>query len=506
MLLGLAVSIFVMPVVAAEDPTPQLLTVGPGKGFATMGEAIDHAVPGDTILVYPGIYSGVVGVTKPLTIKSAEGPEKTISTGPFMIYAVDVTIDGFTLENFAGRGIACVPPEMGMPTNSVFLTIRNNIIRNLSGDANGIILWKADNCIVENNRIENTGWVGILLNSNDTIARNNYVAGSNQGIFVEGAFNVVVVNNVIENNTQEFMWGMGYGITLMSSENSVIENNIIRNNAAAGIHLGSPWGPAVCNYSISRNSIYNNGNGVIIPEGTDVGNTSINQNNIFGNDNYGILNESAVAVDATLNWWGDPSGPSPIGEGDAMSGAVLFAPWLDAPYPEGEPVKVGVITLTPSRGFASTTISGSEFEGNSGITIEWDGTEIPTVPMTVATDDVGSFATIISVPTPTAVGSHMVTATDGTGTKGFAMFMVENMTGPTGPAGPQGPAGENGATGATGATGDTGATGATGATGPAGEPAPTGVVWGAIVIALLAIVISIFGSARGMKWLTRRRG
>lgn len=132
------------------------------------------------------------------------------------------------------------------------------------------------------------------------------------------------------------------------------------------------------------------------------------------------------------------------------------------------------ITLTPNTGFAATTISATGFAPNSIVTIDWDGTVIPTVPNAIVTDAYGDFTAIISVLTPSSVGDHTVNATDETGNSAEATFTIIDMTGPEGPAGATGPAGPTGPTGATGPAGATGATGATGPAGPQGEQGETG--------------------------------
>mgnify|MGYP005840430109 CR=1 FL=1 len=91
-----------------------------------------------------------------------------------------------------------------------------------------------------------------------------------------------------------------------------------------------------------------------------------------------------------------------------------------------------VLELVPNTGFASTTIVGSGFVPNSKITITWDGTPIPTVPQPTTTDVDGNFTAIISVPTQTALGAHVVNATDEYGRSAWATFTVVNMTGPAG--------------------------------------------------------------------------
>ncbi len=62
----------------------------------------------------------------------------------------------------------------------------------------------------------------------------------------------------------------------------------------------------------------------------------LHYNQIYSN-NFGLRNTSiSTTVDATLNWWGDASGPyhatlNPGGSGNPVSDYVLFEPWLSAP-------------------------------------------------------------------------------------------------------------------------------------------------------------------------------
>lgn len=63
----------------------------------------------------------------------------------------------------------------------------------------------------------------------------------------------------------------------------------------------------------------------------------VNFNDIADNGSDGLrVADSAIAVHATTNWWGDASGPyhaaaNPAGTGNAVSDDVSFEPWLDAP-------------------------------------------------------------------------------------------------------------------------------------------------------------------------------
>jgi hypothetical protein len=89
------------------------------------------------------------------------------------------------------------------------------------------------------------------------------------------------------------------------------------------------------------------------------------------------------------------------------------------------------ITLNPTSGFASVTISGTGFSAWNGITIYWDGAIIPAI---VDAGDT-TFTAIISVPTQTSPGFHKITAVDEYKTEASAQFRVVDMTGTAGPAG-----------------------------------------------------------------------
>jgi hypothetical protein len=158
---------------------------------------------------------------------------------------------------------------------------------------------------------------------------------------------------------------------------------------------------------------------------------------------------------------------------------ILVAPGLtvDQASAQGPPG----IFLSPSSGFAALTISGTEFTTGVEVDIFWDDDPIPTVPQTVITTQApgqpyGVFTAIITVPTQTTPGPHVVTAQDTeTNLTAFAIFNVVDMTGPEGPAGEQGPAGSVGPAGSAGLAGASGPQGATGDTGPEGLAGPQGL-------------------------------
>jgi parallel beta-helix repeat protein len=148
----------------------------------------------------------------------------------------------------------------------------------------------------------NNATVHALVKGNTEVTTN---ASTGQGILVEGAD----ASAVIEDN-QATITGNSVGI-LVDQGNAIITGNTIAANEV-GIQF------------------QNTGTG------------QANNNNISGNTSYGVVNTTGTPINATLNWWGDASGPSGegMGSGDMVSTDVDYCPWLDASTPGGTAISM----------------------------------------------------------------------------------------------------------------------------------------------------------------------
>jgi len=84
------------------------------------------------------------------------------------------------------------------------------------------------------------------------------------------------------------------------------------------------------------------------------------------------------------------------------------------------------ITLSPTAGQRSTTVTvtGSNFNPNSAITIKFDGSTLATTPTPVTTSSTGAFSATITIPNTASAGSHIISATDAAGKSASATFSV----------------------------------------------------------------------------------
>ena len=316
---------------------------------------------GGTIYIYPGIYTiadyvrmgrTVFNISKPVALVGIwEGGEApVINTTVVSVEADNVTIDSLVLcleeciVNVTGDNVAI---ENSVVNGSVGLKYIN--MSRISGAriVNTRFTWGNVTVFVVNTSVAS---ITIENNTFDSIATNGlplYVGdeGSIDALRITGnvfkggsgadssGINLVLSNGtagevVIENNTFEnivdMYYGEGYGIFIALNRNATLNKLLI-----------------------SRNTLRNNSYGVHIHAelGASPGRVEIKFNNFEGNEHCGleIYTAAELVVNASMNWWGDVSGPGGIfnGTGDAVyaeNAKVFVSPWLNAPYPYGAPV------------------------------------------------------------------------------------------------------------------------------------------------------------------------
>jgi hypothetical protein len=201
--------------------------------------AIVAASNGDTVLVAPGTYTGLINfMGKSITVTSSGGPSQTIldggGAGSVVTFSTSETnaavLSGFTIQNGCGQG-------GGININFASPIIQYNIIRNnnaitCSGDTGGgIYIGGADTAQIIGNEIYgNKAWEGGGIES--------WAAGSS-----------LVENNFIHDNTAS----QGGGIDIENDGSSVFCDNAIVANQGGGVSGGDLPGK-LCNNTIAYNS------------------------------------------------------------------------------------------------------------------------------------------------------------------------------------------------------------------------------------------------------------
>jgi parallel beta-helix repeat protein len=274
----------------------------------TIHEAIDAAISGETILVYPGTYNEDIRIGEALTVRSTDGAEATIidGTGSYIVIIShsDVTFEGFTVTNpdYAGGAdasgilVEAISPDYVLVDN---IQILNNIVTQVRSETGTPSMYGATGVNIGHGPLSNIVISGNAITNihNPDGALVDHTCGINVW---DGADNVVISNNSISDIKFN-------GIILQYANDVQIENNTIT-ECKVGI-LVDPF------------------------EGATVS-VTINYNDIVDNKEYGVRNTMVgVTIDATNNWWGDASGPYHAttnldGLGNAVSDNVNYTPWL----------------------------------------------------------------------------------------------------------------------------------------------------------------------------------
>ena len=227
----------------------------------------------------------------------------------------------------------------------------HNIIRNndfIKNCAGAFIRLSDFNLIEENNFHENENGITLDFASFENIIRNNTTTNNWGGISIRYSSNrnLITGNTVTSNNSP--------GIEIKySSENEVSKNLITENGEGLTFVCGDPIHIAPDVESVTweqfnkmegyfekfREFVFDKG---IVFSGKDCAGNKIFENVIENNVNWGMVSSDSqfgycqTEIEATNNWWGEPSGPyhpelHPSGQGMVISNGILYDPWLSSP-------------------------------------------------------------------------------------------------------------------------------------------------------------------------------
>ncbi len=241
------------------------------KNFSSISEAINNSSSGDFIYVYPGVYSGMVVIDKPLTIVGKD-KDKTIIDGNGSYYCFSICSNNVSISNFKFKEASIGIYVLDNLFDSNVLIISNSFYNN----TNAILLdEKSGSVYVSHNQFINNSEDIRLYNSSENTFYNNYFFNAEEfNIFIlDGSNNNLFSENIMRNS------GLALSFERFSNKNTFTKNNVSNNENGLSINRCN-------NVSIVNNIFFNNSrNGISIKDSKNI---DITNNNISKTGRYGI--------------------------------------------------------------------------------------------------------------------------------------------------------------------------------------------------------------------------
>ncbi|HUS99471.1 MAG TPA: NosD domain-containing protein [Candidatus Thermoplasmatota archaeon] len=205
----------------------------PGWGynhFNTIQDGIYAVDTNGTVLVSNGTYPENILINKSLSLLGENKNTTRIhGTGNGIgvnITANNVTINGFTIQNYTnGYGII-IASSMNRITNNIISDTIGGIVIFYGNPFNQTYLHNGYNNITENLLIRNKG-AGIIVSGQNNTIRHNSISLSEYGIMVEIAESNNISQNIISDNDN--------GIVILGSYYTMIYQNTISKNEELGV-------------------------------------------------------------------------------------------------------------------------------------------------------------------------------------------------------------------------------------------------------------------------------
>ena len=316
--------------------------------FASIQAAVDSAGSDETIEAKEGTYSEKVVIDKGgLTLESVDNVKPLIHQDSsdwraMHIKAADVTVDGFEVKNTDNEDDTNRVRGIYGNKDSSGLTIENTDVTKVDGD------------VPNANTEKKTGYgmylFGDTTTVNDSTVKNVVGTKFAAGIRFGGNSNAVrnggEISDVdISQLETTAAGGQAAGIllpSLGSSDKTTVKNSTVQsldnNTGAAGVSVKSTNSDATSPHILLQNNDFSvstdsqPGVAVYIENSTlsDLSNLNVTNNDFSGSDTGAGNAQPETTLDAEHNYWGAPSGPSDVGNGDgsAVSENVIFQPWL----------------------------------------------------------------------------------------------------------------------------------------------------------------------------------
>lgn len=278
----------------------------------------DNALIKDTVIfgAQVGVYADTV-----INISLQNNTFESCNQGTELLRCLSSRVDGCSFSNCAKTGL-----DAEQCSQMVF---SNNSIVNTTNA--GLMLKESEDCIVWDNLLSGNKEGLAVWNSSNNDIRRNRADHSYYGIFLAGADNNTVIDNMaVENSNPDVVGGFGMGISLL--ENS--SHNIVARNTASEDFNGIELTRGCKFNAIYANNLSDNKHGIRLDKNY---NNIVYGNNFVRNTISGYDNSSRNIWNTTFgNYYSDYRGKD--GNGDGIGDTPYLIPKGDQDESDARPL------------------------------------------------------------------------------------------------------------------------------------------------------------------------
>ncbi len=218
--------LFAVPPVVVKGSILNVGGSGPGN-YTTIQDAINNALPGDSIFVHNGTYYENIVIDKPLSL-DGENSNTTTINGGFSGNVVNITASYINITGFTIEASGYNP----------FLV--------KGGIRVGGALGSAHNCNISNVTLSGNQAGVVLASSRDNVVVGNYLVDNGIGIYIDGSHSNIITENTIADN--------GKGVSLFHAHGNIISNNRLIDNQD-GILIRVSTGTTITNNEMTGGGV-----------------------------------------------------------------------------------------------------------------------------------------------------------------------------------------------------------------------------------------------------------
>ena len=179
---------------------PSLLSAAEAKPGDDLQQMLDQLPPHTELVLAPGEYHQSLIISKPVSILSSKGANRTIIYGHVTILSDNVTLVGLTLHPVNASAVVTTSHANTAIYNSIISSEEGKIPSDTTKNISGIACVQCMRLSIRNTLINGMTEGVSLTSSRDVVIANSVISSCNNGLVIRRSSDGLVCQNLFQNN------------------------------------------------------------------------------------------------------------------------------------------------------------------------------------------------------------------------------------------------------------------------------------------------------------------